>query len=620
MLENERANTTFINLHPLDEFSVIEFVSASLCRSREEIVPLAMICFEKTKGNPFFLRQMLELCHRRGGCIWYSWKDSQWQYDLDRISAEFSTEHGQQMDQNFIKRRLQDLPVASRAILAWASLIGTAFSFKLIRQILSGKAYEENSIECANTITLSRPQRVSGLVDGLEAALQAYILVPGSNEDEYRFSHDRYLRAATTLRECNNCTRMHFVIAETLIQNHLDHPSLLYARAEHVLKAIPVISVQVTARKSYRDILSEAACRAVETGARPTALQFLESALSLLQNNAWSIGDDDVDCSETLYLYTKTAELYWSQGRLDDAQALLDTIFASAPEGSNKAAAHIVESRILMQRGDIKRAMTTLKLPLKSLGLQFAFEPTWEICDNEFLKLKESLMHTTLQALIDHPMTTDERLKSMGAVLLEIISAAFWCDSLLFYQLCIHAAKAHLFYDETFPQIGLALAYFAITIVGRDGDISYALRIGEAAKELQGRYGDVYTAARFRAISGLFINHLTSPLRETAEPIYTAIEDSILSGDKHALLSCVGGVGMIKLFSGDNIGEIDSYLVTMTEDYGDYSRDLRGGAFVVGCRYFPLSLPFMSWAVATGHFFAVELAHRKTSMHAVSRR
>ena len=536
------------------------------------------------------MRQMLELCHRRGA-IWYSWKDSQWEYNLDHISAEFSSsEYGQHLDQNFITRRLQDLPVASRAILAWASLIGTSFSFRLIQQILGSQFLpaEEIFSDCPNAATLSRPQPIPSLIGGLEAALQAYILVPGGNEDEYCFSHDRYLRAASFLRECSNIARMHFVIAETLMQLYPNKPSLLYVKAEHVRKALPILNTSVKDRRNFRDVLSDAASRAIESGARPTALQFLESSLKLLQSDPWSAGEYDVDCHETLYLHTKAAELYWNQSRLDEAQQLLDIVFSKAPSGSNMAAAHIVESRLLMERGLIKKAMTTLKVPLQDLGLQFAYEPTWDLCDDEYLKLKEKLNRTSLQEFVDHPVSSEDRMKSMGAVFLEIISAAFWCDSLLFYQLCIHAAKTHLIYKETFPQIGLALAYFAITIIGRDGDISYALRINSVSKTLHERHGNVYTAARFRAISGLFIDHLTCPIRETAEPIYAAIDDALISGDKHAMLSCVGGVATIKLFSGDNLGEIETYCLAATEDFGDYSKDLRGGAFVLGCRYVPL--------------------------------
>ena len=180
---------TRIKLEPLTEPAIMAYVCATLSRPPEYVLPLAIVCQEKTNGNPFYLRQILEVCHRRGA-IWYSWKDSSWVYDLDRVFAEFSSaEYGQQLNTDFIIQKLQDLPYASRAILAWASLLGTSFSFRLVQRLLSAEFFyadEDVKSSCPGALELSQPQAVANLVEGLQAALQAYILMPGSNEDEYR--------------------------------------------------------------------------------------------------------------------------------------------------------------------------------------------------------------------------------------------------------------------------------------------------------------------------------------------------------------------------------------------------------------------------------------------------
>ena len=153
-----------------------------------------------------------------------------------------------------------------------------------------------------------------------------------------------------------------------------------------------------------------------------------------------------------------------------------------------------------------------------------------------------------------------------------------------FYQMCIQATKAHLSYHETFPQAGLALAYFCVTCIGRHGDIDYALQVHQAAKNLLDLHGDAYTIGRGLAISGLFVSHLSEPLRENFDNFYDAIEDSLISGDKHQMLNSVGGVAALKLYCGDNIVEVDSYCSTAAEDFGDWTNDLRGGTVVLGCR------------------------------------
>lgn len=153
-----------------------------------------------------------------------------------------------------------------------------------------------------------------------------------------------------------------------------------------------------------------------------------------------------------------------------------------------------------------------------------------------------------------------------------------------FYQMCIQATKTHLSYPETFPQAGLALAYFSVTCIGRHGDIDYALQVHDAAKRMLAEHGDAYTIGRGLAISGLFISHLSEPLRDNFEYFYAAIEDSQISGDKHQMLNSIGGIAALKLYSGDYLADIDSYCSSAPEDFGDWTADLRGGTVVLGSR------------------------------------
>ena len=106
----------------------------------------------------------------------------------------------------------------------------------------------------------------------------------------------------------------------------------------------------------------------------------------------------------------------------------------------------------------------------------------------------------------------------------------------------------------------------------------------EASKYLDDRFGDAYTTGRHLAISSLFVNHLTVPVRETIMPLYSAIDDSLVCGDKHLMLSCVGSLATIKLLSGDSISEVEAYCSTGPEEFGDWTKDLRSGTWLMGCR------------------------------------
>lgn len=172
-----------------------------------------MVCLEKTNGyvysitteqqlvaksnacsNPFYLKQMLEVCYRKG-CIWFSWKDSAWEYDLDRVFTEFESDsYGEQLNTSFTLKRLQDLPPASRAILAWGSLIGNTFSFLLVQKLLNGEfervggASDASKPGCPETRPCFSPQLADAAIGGLQAAMQACILVPTGDENMFRYA------------------------------------------------------------------------------------------------------------------------------------------------------------------------------------------------------------------------------------------------------------------------------------------------------------------------------------------------------------------------------------------------------------------------------------------------
>jgi hypothetical protein len=135
---------------------------------------------------------MFEMCHRKG-CLWYSWESSAWEYDIDKVLSEFDIEgQGQRLNTSFITRRLQGLPPTARAILAWASLLGSNFSFLLVQRLLSGEfEYSEGQPvpadpKCSRKPEIFMRQPAEHVIDGLQASLQSYILVNGSGDDEFR--------------------------------------------------------------------------------------------------------------------------------------------------------------------------------------------------------------------------------------------------------------------------------------------------------------------------------------------------------------------------------------------------------------------------------------------------
>ena len=432
VLDSGCATVTRIKLPPLSEEDVVSFVAASLHADRTYVFPLAIVCLERSHGNPFYLRQMLEVCYQKG-CLWYTWKESAWRFDLDRVFAEFETEtYDQQLNTTFVTRRLLDLPAATRSILAWASLLGNNFSFTLLQRLLTistGDA-DEDAVELFSEGTEpSGAEPLANVVQGLNAALQAFILKPTENEDRFQFTHDRYMHASASLKECQNVEKMHFLIACTMMSDTApEDGSSLYTKARHIRASVQLIKARVQNRQRYREILVTAARKAIDAGSRATALDHFEACIVLMDLEPWASA-----YAETLAVYTKAAELYWHEGQFTEADSLLTAIIVNARTATDKAPAWVIHSRVLARQGNLTAAFDALKTSMAELGLMSSQNPTtsWEICDTMYEGLRKRLGAITEAEIIERPMDTSPGRAALGMVVAETISAAFWNNELV---------------------------------------------------------------------------------------------------------------------------------------------------------------------------------------------
>lgn len=580
-IRNLLDGATKIVLKPFTEVDTANFVAETLHRNPEYCLPLVATIQEKTGGSPFFVREMLDTCYRKK-CIYYSWQDSAWHFDLDKVFAEFkSTAYGSRINNDFIVKRLQELPRVTRYLLSWASLIGSTFSFAIVKRLMQGE-------HSSNAKGL--PITPEDAVEGIDSAIAAYVIMSGDNEDRFRFAHDRYMQAAQSLIESENFNQaeMHFAISKTMIEheyqdNTTTSSKSLFTRARHVACATDLIRGRVKNRALYRKALQQAAENACEAGARSTGLFYYTRCFNLLQDSPWDNSNEDVDYRETLNIFTRSAECYWYQGFFEPALGLCQTIFTNAKSAVDKAPSWVLQSRIFAMRGDSFAAFEALKQCLTELGVQVP-DKSWEECDTQFQSLCAVLQQNDREELLSRPLTTDSKLLAMGAVLVEMASAAFWTDSRLFYQMSMIMVDLHLT-RGTFPQAALGYVHLASIAAGRFGMTKFGIEIGDIAKSLFNIFNDdMYTIGRGETLHALFMGHLQTHVREQLPILDRAMNATIISADRILSLLNLGVVACFKLWSSHPISEVESWICDSPTEFKDWQEDLRGGVFLISAR------------------------------------
>lgn len=573
-----------IELSNLREQHVFDYVAATMSQPVETVVPLAAVVYEKSEGNPFLVKDILQSCYQRN-CLWYDWKASGWQFDLDKIFNEFSSEGA--MDTGYMTKRLQELSPAARSVLAWASLIGTTFSFKLIQSIMTGDYFYSSGRDQGHDVTCPKRAKLFNLseadcVNGLQQLVSTYIVTPGGSDDEFRFSHARFLKAANEMRECQNVTKMHFIIAEAMMSYLSQCRYNLYPLARHICLSADIVKERIPTRMRYRDVLWRGAQKAVETGAKQTALWYYKTALKLLQDDKWNTEDPDVFYDETLQLLVNGAELMYVQGEKEEALKILEETFANARSAADKARSYILKGRILASQGKFLEAFASQRQCLEELGLAMP-SPTWDQCDIEFKKLEFRMRELDKDQLLSTPLSEDKTVIAMGTVLSEALGALYWSDALLWYQVVVSYVKAVL--DRgIFVQAGLGFTMLGAVAIGRFKDIELGLAYGDIAHQFYNIFEDSWTRGRGWTLFTLFIGHFQTPVRNLLPILDNALEYSLASGDRFVSLLNIGVMAISRFWAGQDLAEVEAFCNYGPEEFEHWENDRRGGALLTATR------------------------------------
>jgi signal transduction histidine kinase/DNA-binding NarL/FixJ family response regulator/predicted ATPase len=524
---------------------------------------------------------MLDSCYRKH-CIYYSWRSSQWEFDLDKTFDEFASPEADQFStNNYLVKRLEDLSDDCKSVLCWASFMGNTFSFTLVKRVMSCDCSKQSKDEY---LPLKKDP-----VTGLQDAISSYIIVATEDEDKFRFSHDRYMQAAELLAKDCRKEEMHYIISASLMY-HDPYDSatkptqLLFDQARHICNAVVAIQARPSIGKGpFRDLLYQAAETAREQGARSISLYFFQHCLVLLPDDPWKENSPEGSYQETLTLMTKAAASYWYLGFFEEAEIILKEIMSNAKAAADKTPAFIIQSRMHAQRGDSHIAFLNMKRALADLGIDI-LDTTYEECDKEFHKIIDLVNVSDRQLFQGRGAPMDRNLFTTAAVMIELLSAGFWTDALLFYYLTLKMMR--LFLEKgLFPQVAVGFVHLASIAIGRFEMIEKGVELGNTALKLFDLFDtDSYTIGRGVTLHSLFLGHFVSDISDQVPMLERGMEATILAGDKLVHLLNVGVMCAYKLWSSHNFEEVNAFIQYQYEAFPEWPTDLRGGVFLVSVR------------------------------------
>ncbi|MCP5160197.1 MAG: AAA family ATPase [Hahellaceae bacterium] len=312
-VHEEGVQEQLISLSPLKLEAICELISDALMIPVESSLQLASLCYQKTQGNPFFLKQFLQSIYEEG---WLTFDMSmwQWQWNVQQLESKAITDNVIDL----IASKIQKLPEPTQEALKIAASIGNQFELKMLSMIR-----QQSLAETANDLWESL---LTGLIIPND---DAYKFLRPTDQDArvtYHFLHDRVQQAAYALIKDDELQPLHLKIGRLLLENTPEQvlEEKLFDIVGQLNAGCTLIDdIQEKLRLSRLNLM--AGKKAKVSAAYDGAVGFLRTAVALLPTNRW-----DAFYDFTLEIYCELAECEYLATHFEEANRLFEIVYKNA--------------------------------------------------------------------------------------------------------------------------------------------------------------------------------------------------------------------------------------------------------------------------------------------------
>lgn len=188
-------HVTQLNLKGLDPSSTAQMLKDIFKTETDTTFALAEILYRKTKGNPFYIKQFLRLCHSKG-YLKLDMETGIWSWEEAKIRACPAQENVV----DFLTENLNQFSKETISLLSFGACIGQSFSVKDVSAVCGLSEREINR----RLITAVAQEAVYPVEKDGKAGLQTM----------YQFAHDRFQQVFYTTLSEKTRARVHYLLGK----------------------------------------------------------------------------------------------------------------------------------------------------------------------------------------------------------------------------------------------------------------------------------------------------------------------------------------------------------------------------------------------------------------------
>ncbi len=520
---------TELPLKPLDRAAVDRLTADTLFSDPERSRPLSELIYQKARGNPFFIIELLKSLHENEAIV-FNPEAGQWEWD---IAAARRADEGENVVDFMVasQRRLHE---STQQVLRLAACIGSTFDLKTL-SIIHERSMEQTSAELKEAlrrnlvIPLSESYKFVGLdVAGNDESSPAHY-EKGSEELNplYKFQHDRVQQAAYALIDPARRQAVHLSVGR-LIQRHSTDEKIEERLIDIVghLNAGRELIDGASERRKLAGLNLEAGIKASRSSAYASALDFLQIGLELLPDDA---RENDYDLIWALSW--EVQQCSYLTGDHEGADTWTDEMLKMARTPLAKAEALSARTRQYATLGKMRESIQAAYAGLRLLGFDLLDDPDPDAVAAEVAAVERNLEGRSISELIDAPVLTDPKAKVANQLLMEIFPAAFLSGSGdLFPYVVLKFVNISLRYGNS-PESAFAYGAYGMLLCGALGDPALGYEYGKLAVAMNERFDDITLKSRIIYVYAMFIHHWSNHWSSMTPWFLKGIEAGYQSGD-----------------------------------------------------------------------------------------
>ena len=497
--KNKGVQVNQIALETLQIEHVDQLLADTLDRSLDEVYPLAKLVYEKTNGNPFFVRQFLKKLHQEGLIKW-SLKQpenvTQWQWNIAEIKTQSITNN----IVDLVIRKINQLSTNVKKALQLAACIGNQFNLETLAII-----FERSQGETYKVLQEAIRQELIVPLSGLETT-EDEILACELIVQNFKFLHDRVQQAAYTLIREDQKKAVHLLIGRLLskeIHGNVQGERL-FEIVDHLNMGRELIS-DPQEHFELSQVNLEVGKKAKEATAYAAAQRYLSVSLECLMPGYW---EQQYDFAKTLYV--ELAEVEYLLGNFARSEAYIQTMLQHAKSVIDKA--EIYHLLIVQQSLSAKclDAIETGRKGLALVGIDIPESDLERAVEAELLEAERNIGDREIASFIALQEVSNPEKKVALKLLANLAAPTFIANQALFPVINLKASNLSLQYGPS-SESSIGIANHGLVLVSRGEykrGFEFAMLAQNLTKKTHNRSQQCKIALIVATEIGIWVNHL----------------------------------------------------------------------------------------------------------------